>query len=111
MSAPEIERIAVSLVRSHYDEELAFESDAKRLAEYFDNIGRTQVSSYVLALMRPVGTFSTMEIDPLSRIARDMFDVIEGQLGDGHPLVTDFEQRLGQYMPDFCKKAMERRRS
>lgn len=107
MSAPEIERIAVSLVRSHYDEDLAFGDEAKRLAEYFYGIGRMQVADYIIAMTCPSVAFSTMEVDPLSRIARDMFAVIEGQLGDGHPKVAEFEQRLGQYMPDFCKRAKE----
>lgn len=111
MSAPEIERIAVSLVRSHYDEDLAFGDEAKRLAEYFDGIGRMQVADYIIAMMCPSVAFSTMEVDPLPGIARDMFVIIEELLGESHPKVAEFEQRLGQYMPDFCKKTMERRRS
>lgn len=102
-----IDQIAVSLVRAHYDDELAFKDYARELAEHFDANGKSQVAGYVMAQYCDACTFSTMEVDPLSRIARDMFAVIEGQLGDGHPKVAEFEQRLGQYMPDFCKRAKE----
>lgn len=102
-----IDQIAVSLVRAHYDDELAFKDYARELAEHFDVNGKQQAADYVMAQYCDACTFSTMEVDPLPRIARDLFAVVEGQLGESHPKVREFVYRLAQYMPDFCKRAKE----
>lgn len=104
-----IEQIAVSLVRAHYDDELAFKDYAKELAEHFDAHGKPDLAGYVMAQSCDTCTFSTMEVDPLPRIARDMFATIEKRLGEGHPKTKEFVFRLAQYMPDFCERAREMR--
>lgn len=105
-----IDQIAVSLVRAHYDDELAFKDYARELAEHFDANGKPQMAGYVMAQYCDACTFSTMEVDPLPKIARDMFEVIETMFGKNHPNTQAFVYRLAQYMPDFCKRAKEMRR-
>lgn len=104
-----IEQIAVLLVRAHYDDELAFKDYARELAQHLDSNGKPELAGYVMAQYCDACTFSTMEVDPLPRIARDMFAVIEGQLGEGHPKTKEFVYRIAQYMPDFCERAREMR--
>lgn len=104
-----IEQIAVLLVRAHYDDELAFKDYARGLAQHLDSNGKPELAVYVMAQYCEDCTFSTMEVDPLPRIARDMFAVIEGQLAEGHPKTKEFVFRLAQYMPDFCERAREMR--
>lgn len=106
-----ISQIAIALVHAHYDEEHAFKDSAYELAKYFDERGYYELAEYVMAQVCDACAFCTMEVDPLPRIARDMFAVIVEQLGESYPKVAEFEQRLGQYMPDFCKRACERRKS
>lgn len=102
-----IEQIAVSLVRAHYDDGMAFRDCANELAMHFDADGRYQLAEYVMAQYSDACTLSTMEVDPLPNIARDMFGAIEATLGKDHPKVREFAERLAQYMPDFCGKVRE----
>ena len=102
-------QISLSLVRAHYDEECCFKDAAQDLSRYFDRQGKPELAGYVMAQYCDACTFSTMEVDPLPRIARDMFAVIEGQLGEGHQKTKEFVYRLAQYMPDFCERAREMR--
>lgn len=102
-------QIAISLVYAHYDDGHAFKGEAYKLAKHFEEHGEHELAEYVIAQICDACTFCTMEVDPLPRIARDMFEIIEGQLGKDAPKTVEFEQRLGQYMPYYCARARERR--
>lgn len=104
-----IEQIAISLVRAHYDDEMAFRDYARELADHLDKHAKPELADYVVAQYCDICMFSTMEVDPLPRIARDMFAAIEKQLGERHPKTKEFVYRLAQYMPDFCERAREMR--
>lgn len=105
-----LDGIAIQLVRAHYDDEMSFDKATKELAEYYDGQGRYELSSYLMAqLPGAAGVFSTMEIDPLSVIAKDMYEIIERELGADNVEAVGFRMRLAFYFPDFSRRCRDER--
>ena len=79
------------------------------LVDYFYENDKPQLAEYALAQCRTTGVFSTMEVDPLPEIARDLFNVVERRLGKDDEQTKDFVERLAQYMPDFAARYFKER--
>lgn len=98
---PTIETLACELVRAYYDDERAFRDVAWELARYFDSEGKTGLAEFVLGQFGGPGTFTTMEIDSLSIIARHMFDRLAELEGEDSDEVREFGRRLSWYVHEY----------
>lgn len=92
--------LALNLVRAHYDDTLSFDNAARELALHFDAEGSEDLAAYVIAQRGGEGTFSTMEVDPIDKVALDMFVELHVLLGGSKSeLAQDYFARLRQFMP------------
>lgn len=96
-----LETLACELVRAYYDDERAFRDVAWELARHFDREGRVGLAEFVLGQFGGPGTFTTMEIDSLSIIARNMFDRLAELEGKDSDEVREFGRRLSWYVHEY----------
>lgn len=101
MSHRSLKSIAIGLVRAYNDEEVAFKDEARELARWFDDQGEYDLAAHVMAQFGGAGSFSTMEIDPLPKVARDMYATIVALSGADSPEAKGYRVRLANYMRDF----------
>ena len=94
MSGRSLKSIAIGLVRAYNDEEAAFKDQ-----EEYD------LAAHVMAQFGGAGTFSTMEIDPLPKVARDMYATIVELAGPDSVVTKSYRIRLANYMRDFDRRA------
>lgn len=105
MSDRNLKSIAIGLVRAYNDEEVAFKDEARELARWFDDQGEYDLAAHVMAQFGGAGTFSTMEIDPLPKVARDMYATIVELAGPDSVVTKSYRIRLANYMRDFDRRA------
>ena len=96
MSDRSLKSIAIGLVRAYNDEEVAFKDEARELARW-----EYDLAAHVMAQFGGAGTFSTMEIDPLPAVARDMYATIVELAGPDSVEAKGYRVRLANYMRDF----------
>lgn len=101
MSDRSLKSIAIGLVRAYNDEEMAFKDEARELARWFEDQGEYGLAEHVVAQFGGAGTFSTMEIDPLPAVARDMYATIAELAGPDSAEAEGYRVRLADYMRDF----------
>ena len=73
------------------------------LADYFYSRDRFELAEYVRTQMSDNLTLSTMEPDPLSVIARDMYYELVACLGVENETMKKFHRRLSRYLSDFTE--------
>lgn len=105
MSGRSLKSIAIGLVRAYNDEEMAFKDEARELARWFDDQGEYDLAAHVMAQFGGAGTFSTMEIDPLPVVARDMYATIVALAGPDSAEAEGYRVRLANYMRGFDQRA------
>lgn len=99
-----LKSIALGLVRAYNDEEVAFKGEARELARWFEDQGEYDLAAHVMAQFGGAGTFSTMEIDPLPAVARDMYATIVELSGPDSVEAKGYRVRLAYYMRDFGRR-------
>lgn len=95
---------AIALVRAYTDDEICFRGEARKLARWFDERGKEDLALFVEAQFGGAGTFSTMEIDPLPMVARDMYATIAELVGLDSPVTRGYRERLAWYMIEFERR-------
>lgn len=100
-----LKSIALGLVRAYNDEEVAFKGEARELARWFEDQGEYDLAAHVMAQFGGAGTFSTMEIDPLPKVARDMYADIVEMAGHDSAMARGYRIRLANYMRGFDQRA------
>lgn len=98
---------ALTLVRAHYDDEMSFDQAVRDLAAYYNGIDRISLAEYCMAFLPGVPTLSTMEVDPLPNIARDMYATIEAKFGADSEEAKDYRIRLASYFPEFAARCVK----
>lgn len=102
-----IDTHALTLVRAHYDDEMSFDQAVRDLVAYYDGIDRISLAEYCMAFLPGTPTFSTMEVDPLPSIARDMYATIEEKFGADSEVATEYRVRLASYFPEFAARCIK----
>lgn len=98
--AKSLTTLALALVRAHYDDTLSFDQAASDLILHLDAEGKEDLAAYVIGWRGGEGTFSTMEIDPIDKVALDMFAELHVLLGgSGSDLARSYYARLHRFMP------------
>lgn len=95
--------LSLRLVLGHYDDEHSFDEAARDLADYFYSRDRFELAEYVRTQMSDSLALSTMEPDPLSVIARDMYYELVACLGVENETTRKFHRRLSRYLSDFTE--------
>ena len=105
MSGRSLKSIAIGLVRAYNDEEVAFKDEARELARWFEDQEEYDLAAHVMAQFGGAGKYSTMEIDPLPKVARDMYATIVALAGPDSVVTKSYRIRLANYMRDFDRRA------
>ncbi len=108
MSDRGLKSIAVGLVQAYNDDEIAFKDEARELVRWFEVRGEYDLAAHVMAQFGGAGTFSTMEIDPLPVVARDMYATIVELAGPDSTEAKGYHDRLANYMRDFDRMGRSR---
>ncbi len=101
MADRSLKSIAIGLVRAYNDEEVAFKDEARELVRWLEGQREYDLAAHVMAQFGGAGTFSTMEIDPLPAVARDMYATIVELAGPESVEAKGYRVRLANYMRDF----------
>lgn len=100
--------LALDLVRSRYDDELSFDDAVRNLADYYRKCGDDALANYALAqIPGNPNVFTTMDVDPLPNIARDLYASVERICGPDSEKAKEFRCRLSVYLDDFYIRCKE----